>query len=307
MLVSEYAAERIGRLLRKTGREARRCQTDPSEDAAHDLRVTIRRFHQAMETFADALPKRARERAWRQARELLKAAGALRDTDIARALLRDSARAETAAVLELLQRERFFREIDLRLAALRWHDRKSVPELLGRLRPKPGKRKLEEMAAGLLPVLCREFFAHGREASRPGVSAEELHEFRLAAKRFRYTVELFQPLYPGSARVILGTMKRVQTLLGEINDCAATAVMLSLRGAPAILLRDLRSKERKETAEFRKAWKQMDVEGVEGAWEQALAQPVKLSARKPKSAPAAPEFEKITPAGDPRPSRLPKP
>lgn len=297
MLVSEYAAAQVGKLLRKTGREARRCQADPSEDAAHDLRVTIRRFHQAMETFAAAIPKRAREEAWRKARELLKAAGALRDVDIARELLRDSKRPEKDAMLELLHRERFFREIDLRAAAAKWRDRRSVPKLLQRLQAKPGKHKLDAMAGELLPSLCREFFAHGREASQPGVSAGELHEFRLAAKRFRYTVELFQPLYPGSAKLILGTMKRVQTLLGEINDCAATAVMLAARGAPPALLRELRARERKEAAEFRKAWKQMDAEGVEAAWEQALARPVKPSPGKPRKAAAAPKVAEPPPPG----------
>ena len=167
MLVSEYAAAQVGKLLRKTGREARRCQADPSEDAAHDLRVTIRRFHQAMETFAAAIPKRAREVAWRKARELLKAAGALRDVDIARELLRDSNRPEKDAMLELLQRERFFREIDLRAAAAKWRDRRSVPKLLQRLPAKPGQHKLDAMAGGGLPPPSRRVFAPRKEAAPP--------------------------------------------------------------------------------------------------------------------------------------------
>ena len=48
---------------------------------------------------------------------------------------------------------------------------------------------------------------------------EELHAMRIAAKRLRYTMELFEPLYHGDLKQSIRTARRVQTLLGDIHDC----------------------------------------------------------------------------------------
>jgi CHAD domain-containing protein len=57
----------------------------------------------------------------------------------------------------------------------------------------------------------------------PGLAAPEQqkrhHAMRIAAKRLRYTLELARPVYSGNLAEILDSVKRVQTLLGEIHDC----------------------------------------------------------------------------------------
>ena len=45
------------------------------------------------------------------------------------------------------------------------------------------------------------------------------HAMRIAAKRLRYTVEIARPMYEGQLDSTLGTIKRLQTLLGEVHDC----------------------------------------------------------------------------------------
>ncbi len=46
----------------------------------------------------------------------------------------------------------------------------------------------------------------------------ELHDMRIAAKRLRYTMEAFQPLFGKSLKKPLGVVKEMQSLLGEIHD-----------------------------------------------------------------------------------------
>ena len=47
----------------------------------------------------------------------------------------------------------------------------------------------------------------------------ELHLMRIAAKRLRYSLEIFAPLYPDHMENILEIMRSIQTGLGEIRDC----------------------------------------------------------------------------------------
>ena len=48
---------------------------------------------------------------------------------------------------------------------------------------------------------------------------EELHAMRIAAKRLRYTMEIFEPLYKGDLKQPLKTVRKIQTMLGDIHDC----------------------------------------------------------------------------------------
>ena len=45
------------------------------------------------------------------------------------------------------------------------------------------------------------------------------HEMRIAAKRLRYTIEVFKVLFDDELRADIQTMKGVQDLLGEMHDC----------------------------------------------------------------------------------------
>jgi CHAD domain-containing protein len=89
-----------------------------------------------------------------------------------------------------------------------------------------GARSAEENASQRLPVLAREYFRAGRAlfAAKPAVGA--FHKFRLETKRFRYTLELFQPCYGPGLEERLKLLRDIQDLLGEINDCATTQRLL---------------------------------------------------------------------------------
>ena len=86
-----------------------------------------------------------------------------------------------------------------------------------------------QFARQLLPRLAERFFARGRRAARPNASAADLHRFRLAAKRFRYTLELFRPVYGPGLERRMAALRGIQQILGDANDCA-TARQLLLAG-----------------------------------------------------------------------------
>jgi CHAD domain-containing protein len=91
-----------------------------------------------------------------------------------------------------------------------------------------GHKSVAENAREKLPELAREFFEAGSELGADA-SFKALHRFRLLAKRFRYTLELFRPCYgPGLDRRI-EALRTLQQYLGEINDCATTRALLLAR------------------------------------------------------------------------------
>ncbi len=45
------------------------------------------------------------------------------------------------------------------------------------------------------------------------------HAMRIAVKRLRYTLEVVRPMSPGGLDAAVETVKRLQTLLGDIHDC----------------------------------------------------------------------------------------
>jgi len=48
---------------------------------------------------------------------------------------------------------------------------------------------------------------------------QELHQMRIEAKRLRYTLEVFAPIYPTECKNELKVIKAAQEMLGDIHDC----------------------------------------------------------------------------------------
>ncbi|MCC6860147.1 MAG: CHAD domain-containing protein [Bryobacterales bacterium] len=121
-------------------------------------------------------------------------------------------------------------------------------------------------AARFLPAMAADFFQAGRKAVAAR-SAARLHEFRLDAKRFRYTLELFRGCYgPGLARR-LESLREIQQRLGDMNDCATVRTLLD--GAPRLedFFRYLEERASGTAAGFRAYWREtFDRPGEEKRW-----------------------------------------
>jgi CHAD domain-containing protein len=86
---------------------------------------------------------------------------------------------------------------------------------------------VQENVRRRLPKLTRKYFRRGRNALDTERSWEEIHEFRLATKRFRYTLEVFRSIYGPGIEQRLDDLKHIQKLLGDANDCMITRTMLA--------------------------------------------------------------------------------
>jgi len=108
-----------------------------------------------------------------------------------------------------------------------------------------------------LPRIAEAFFSEGRKVARKSSSIEKLHDFRLTVKRFRYTLEMFRPLYGDALDNRLATLHRLQQLLGAMNDCATTRrILLATSDAQGVLLQQLlRHLEETEKTSKKKALK----------------------------------------------------
>jgi CHAD domain-containing protein len=100
----------------------------------------------------------------------------------------------------------------------------------------------ETVQAGL--DLAAERWRSALEAAEKSCSGRELHEFRVATKKFRYRLELAGEL-GGAAPPLLPTLKRLQRALGKWHDREIADRMIAESLArPKFLLREFRAAQR---------------------------------------------------------------
>jgi hypothetical protein len=92
---------------------------------------------------------------------------------------------------------------------------------------RPGMR-LGTVARRVLAVRVAEFYSYAPFIYDPG-RVTELHDMRIAAKRLRYTLEIFRPCYPPSVDRILEQVRELQELLGQIHDADVLVPLLQER------------------------------------------------------------------------------
>jgi CHAD domain-containing protein len=126
-----------------------------------------------------------------------------------------------------------------------------------------------------LPRLAKEFFQEGRKAMKPGRTWSEMHEFRIAAKKFRYTLELFRPLYGDGLDNRLDSVKKIQQFLGDINDSVVTRGLIKDLKAIGPLRKKLINKAESKREEMRDYWRdEFDAPGELKGWKVYLVENV---------------------------------
>jgi CHAD domain-containing protein len=76
---------------------------------------------------------------------------------------------------------------------------------------------LAENARQILAVRTAEYFSYAPIVDIPE-AVEQLHALRIAAKRLRYTLELFRDVFTERGEFLIDQVKAVQEDLGEIHD-----------------------------------------------------------------------------------------
>jgi CHAD domain-containing protein len=124
-------------------------------------------------------------------------------------------------------------------------------------------QSVAENAREVLPKLARKYFQAGRDAVSEKRPPEELHGFRLETKRFRYTLELFRPVYGPQLDRYLSALRALQSALGKVSDYQAIHRVVD---GDRLLQGQIRQELKKKVKELRQEWRAFDAEGVLKRW-----------------------------------------
>ncbi len=262
MSCGEIVGEAIRARAKVLGEREPAARSGADIEAVHDMRVASRRLCAALAVGeAGACGGRGAERVAKAARRVRRALGAPREWDV---------HAETLGVLEATARDDLERAaiehalewVDARRAKKRKRmlkalDRIDVPRLVGRAKSL-ARRLREDAGAGagdgggdgngdgdgaggggsaLAPTALAilEPRAVAAFEARPDVEAgeppEALHAFRIALKKLRYALELFEPAFREGHDVLLARIKALQEILGRHRDRVVLADILGDRRA----------------------------------------------------------------------------
>jgi triphosphatase len=270
------AADHFSRLLQHFAAQLKKTVREPGAEPIHDLRVAVRRFDQVLSTFREWFDARKLQAARRRLKTLFGYAGDVRDYDIVIELLAKSGEGNVAKIADALHLQRKSAEHRL-VASMRVMIRQNVvsrwrSDLSMNVPAEDGELSWDELARQELPRRGRDFFRSGdraRKKSAPG----DLHKFRIAAKKFRYTFELFESAYGPTAQSRLENLREVQSALGDINDLRIARKLMEELGGGRKLDSRLRRKQQKKIAVFHSLWEAQFPPSEVKEWTQFLRRP----------------------------------
>jgi len=232
-----FGAESLLEQLAALAKEIEGVRAGRDLEHIHRMRVASRRLRVRLALFADCFPpKKAAD--WRgPVRRLTRALGQARDTDVqihyiqtvADGLEKDQRGPGVARILlRLSQRRqrlqgRVIKSLDrLQAGGALAEIEKEARRLRISLRMHPGEAGPSAAARALardaiLPRL-EEMMGFEIYVTQPE-REKELHQMRIAAKRFRYAMEVFAAWYPHNLKAELKAVRAVQEMLGDVHDC----------------------------------------------------------------------------------------
>jgi CHAD domain-containing protein len=238
-----------------------RAARSPGVDEVHDLRVATRRFTQVLRIFKPCFPSKESKRIRQSLKKTMAVAGEVRDLDIAAGLLGKSKLTEARLLQSRFRAQRRSAEQMLADRLQHWRSRQMSHKWRRKLllaSPNPEAAEmgaLEEVARQTVPRLMQQFFAAGRSTSNGTAPAKQLHELRLAAKKLRYTLEPFAPLHKAVLPARIEQLKKLQGILGDINDLEIVRKMVLKEDSGRRLPAELARRRDRRIEEFWAFWK----------------------------------------------------
>lgn len=207
----------------------------------HDMRVATRRARAAWVHYGAGFDKRPMGRLLKGLKRTAGALGSVRDLDVALDALatysRDAGPEDAASLEAVAERWREEREAAY-VELLDWLDGKRYPRFIKRMVKHcntPGANTASDRPAELvrhvLPGAVMDAFEVVR-AYEPLFDAEErvpvetLHAMRIDCKRLRYAIEPLSHLMGSEGRAFVKTLKRLQDVLGDLNDASVAQARL---------------------------------------------------------------------------------
>ena len=244
-----FGVQRLLPLLDAFSKEIDGVKTAQDIEHIHRMRVASRRLRAALPLFASCFPEKKYQQWMQEIQRITRALGEARDTDVQIAFLtkilkkrearrhgnnhgnvlsnhltgnvetsllsrlqKTRSKLQTAVVLSLEKLENsgvidemrvFFHNQEIRAKSTR-----RKPSLYG-IAPVAAYR----IAGRLVKLLSYEGWVHNPDA------IAEHHAIRIAAKKLRYTMEVYGPLYRRGLKKSLSRVKKIQEILGDLHDC----------------------------------------------------------------------------------------
>ena len=205
--------------------------SDP--EGVHSMRVASRRLRSAMRDFMPYLRQRGLTSVLKQTKSIAAALGEVRDQDVAIIALekiqKQAPDAMSSALQQLIddrkeRRSESREKLSAILVANELKEAKS--EFTSRVEKATAARKpsaqaeltYSRMSAIVIVDRLKELEKLSESLYNP-FEIEALHDMRIAAKRLRYALELFQQCWGRSLQTFAKNTARLQTALGEVHDC----------------------------------------------------------------------------------------
>jgi CHAD domain-containing protein len=265
-----FAKREADELLRRVDTQIARASKSQGVDELHDLRVAARRFIRILSALAPCFPRGESKRTRRGLKRIMVQAGDIRDYDIAIHLINRMELPDSGTLLRQIQKRRELAATVLAASLQRWKARNLSVRWRAALNSDRDLKSADAafravpaaiMAKRLLPDMVAEHFHRGEAAVGKKMPAHKIHRFRIAAKHFRYTLDFFAPLYGRTLPLLIDRLKDLQTLLGDINDCATARRIVKEEvtggGDQAVrgdVLSGLKEWQRKKIKEFREQY-----------------------------------------------------
>ena len=224
-----YGAERLLDSLDSLTSEIKGVKGEDDIEFVHRMRVASRRLRSALLLFGECFDEQDVKGWTRAVRNVTRDLGEARDLDVQLEFLR-----------EFIASHEAFQTLSFLESDLRKRREAAQPRIVSGLEKLERKGTLEEM---------KRTFEEVRNAPRCSVpygtmerafhhisvklddllsmqdcvqlpdAKEQQHQMRIAAKRLRYTMEMFQPLYGETLQDRVAVVKDLQDRLGQLHDC----------------------------------------------------------------------------------------
>ncbi len=272
-----YGIALARRFLDRLASQSNRTLRSPGVAEVHDLRVAIRRFTQVLLVFKPCFPAKEIKRVHRALKKTMALAGEARDLDIALGFLAKSRLKEAARLLADFQSRRKEAGRILTDKLQDWAKRRISSKWRRKLlaaSANPGAADLatiEDATKETLPRLVKRFFALGNQTAGGARHSEQLHQLRNAAKKLRYTLELLGPPRESALGGRLDQLKKLQAILGSVNDAELVRTMVLREDAARRLSDELARRRDQKIDEFESFWKtEVAGDGSLGRWRKDL-------------------------------------
>jgi CHAD domain-containing protein len=203
-------------------------------EGVHSMRVASRRLRSALRDFTPYLRKSGLRTSQKEIRSIADVLGEVRDQDVAIMALEKTAAhvpKEVAAALEhFITRKKEIRDEartklksalrkdQLRALKSRFISAVEVATQIPKNSNTSNTATYLKMARSVILERLRELEKLSDSLYRP-FDVEPLHDMRIAAKRLRYAIELFQDCWGRTLKTYAKRVARLQTALGELHDC----------------------------------------------------------------------------------------